>query len=178
VPSSAANENGHLDTTQSGNLYPPYFVNNHNVSVSQLSDSKPQLANGSVGGNLQSYSSPNEQNYSHNSQNASTLLGSESDYSAVQPSTPNLNGYNNKAGESDLATLLKSNGPYQPSTMNGIPSPHSTSGDSLNQKANSNSATTNTDHFLANTTTTMNHLSNLTTSMSTSTGKFHYSSKS
>ena len=175
VSTSTTNETGSHVNAPNGSIYPPYYNNNSNVS--QLNDPKPPLQNGTCH-NIQSYPSSNgSSSFSHNSQSLSTPTSNE-EYSSTLPqsqpastaSSTSVTGYSNKSG-SDLATLLKSNRPYQPTPSNhetSMTSSHSTSpAESLMSSSNTSSSN---DHFLANATTTMHHLSNLTTSMNTSTG--------
>lgn len=198
VPSTVPGEAASQETAaHNGSMsYSSYYSNdgaNHGVSPMNNESKPPPLTtpNGNVNSNssMSSYSnsnSGNQNSFNSNNSQGERTSGNGDEYSAVQQQQPQSqsqpssitssttsNGYSGKSGSSDLATLLKSNGPYQPSPVNGgISSPHSTPPDSL--MPNSTTSTNNTnsnDHFLVNTTTTMHHLSNLTTSMSTSTGK-------
>lgn len=181
VPTSAASEASPQESAPNGPLYASYYPNNNG---SQVNEPKPHTTpNGTSNGNMQAYTSPSGQtSFSQNSQGASNSMSNGEEYSTLHhavsqaqaPATASpaisttSNGYSHK-GSSDLATLLKSNGPYPPTPVNGISSPHSTASDSLLSSSTTNS--NSNDHFLVNTTTTVPHLSNLTTSMNTSTGK-------
>ena len=105
--------------------------------------------------------------------------------SQQQPSLPPPPGSQFVKPESDLATLLKSNGPYNPSVVDGTQLQQQQALPSSNNQAvtptnstplvNGQANVTNpssSDHFLVNATTTPLHLSNSTTSMSSSTSKF------
>lgn len=176
-------------TGETSQHYASYYSGN-NMPVN--ADIKPAI-NTSSSIVMPPYSSPSHQaSFSSQTGNTATTNTVSNEYPSAHTPQPNVTNASiangsytnpNKTGQSNLATLLKSNESYTGSSNDTPPSyitrnNHNTSPhnsvpgvDSTGNVASTPNTNGNSDHFLANTTTTMHHLSNLTTSMNTSTGK-------